>query len=194
MSEENVEQLQRVYAARGTGDFRAGVEVVSRTFGCVWAPCPRSMVSNARVPCLGGIGCDQHFLTGRPREGEMTFGEAIRSGFDHYVKFDGRASRPAFWWWVLFVLLVDIAANLIDLAIGSPYLQRNCGTGALASQPFGVDPQASRHEPFRLVDPDRPDPVDRVDRAAGLLSAAGRCRREPFRASASNGHSSGNTG
>jgi uncharacterized membrane protein YhaH (DUF805 family) len=50
----------------------------------------------------------------------MTFGEAIRSGFDHYVKFDGRAARPAFWWWVLFLLLVDVAANLIDLAIGVP--------------------------------------------------------------------------
>jgi uncharacterized membrane protein YhaH (DUF805 family) len=47
----------------------------------------------------------------------MTFGEAVKSGFDHYVKFDGRASRPAFWWWVLFAFLVGIAANIIDLAI-----------------------------------------------------------------------------
>ena len=61
----------------------------------------------------------------------MTFGEAIRSGFDHYVKFDGRASRPAFWWWVLFVLLVDIAANLIDLAIGAPIFSAIVGLGLL---------------------------------------------------------------
>ena len=47
----------------------------------------------------------------------MTFGEAVRSGFDHYVKFDGRASRPAFWWWVLFAFLVGVAANIIDLGI-----------------------------------------------------------------------------
>ena len=52
----------------------------------------------------------------------MTFGEAVRSGFDHYATFDGRASRPAFWWWVLFAFLVGIAANLIDLAIDAPVL------------------------------------------------------------------------
>lgn len=61
----------------------------------------------------------------------MTFGEAVRSGFDHYATFDGRASRPAFWWWVLFVLLVDIAANLIDFAIGAPIFSAIAGLGLL---------------------------------------------------------------
>ena len=150
------------------------------------------MGSDARVLCFGGIGCDQHFFTNRPREGEMTFGEAIRSGFDHYVKFDGRAARPAFWWWVLFVLLVDIAANLIDLAIGVPIFSAIAGLGLLLPNLSVCNPQASRHEPVRLVDPDRPDPVDRVDRAAGLLPAAGRCRGEPFRASTGNGDRAGN--
>ena len=49
----------------------------------------------------------------------MTFAEAVRSGFDHYVKFDGRASRPAFWWWFLFGLLVGIGATIIDAIIGT---------------------------------------------------------------------------
>jgi uncharacterized membrane protein YhaH (DUF805 family) len=49
----------------------------------------------------------------------MTFGEAVKSGFDHYVKFDGRASRPAFWWWFLFGLLVGIGATIIDAIIGT---------------------------------------------------------------------------
>jgi uncharacterized membrane protein YhaH (DUF805 family) len=61
----------------------------------------------------------------------MTFGEAVRSGFDHYATFDGRASRPAFWWWVLFVFLVGIAANLIDLAIGAPVFTALVGLGLL---------------------------------------------------------------
>lgn len=47
----------------------------------------------------------------------MTFTEAVKSGFDHYVKFDGRASRPAFWWWFLFAILVGIAANIIGVGI-----------------------------------------------------------------------------
>ena len=50
----------------------------------------------------------------------MTFGEAVKSGFDHYVKFDGRASRSMFWWWVLFAILVSIAANIIDAIIWAP--------------------------------------------------------------------------
>jgi uncharacterized membrane protein YhaH (DUF805 family) len=49
----------------------------------------------------------------------MTFTEAVKSGFDHYVKFDGRASRPAYWWWFLFTILVAVAASIIDAAIGS---------------------------------------------------------------------------
>ena len=49
----------------------------------------------------------------------MSFGEAVRSGFDHYVDFSGRASRPAYWWWFLFAILVSAGANIIDLLLGS---------------------------------------------------------------------------
>ena len=47
----------------------------------------------------------------------MSFSEAVKSGFDHYVKFDGRASRPAYWWWFLFVILVGIASGILDAII-----------------------------------------------------------------------------
>ncbi len=49
----------------------------------------------------------------------MTFSEAVKDGFDHYTKFDGRAGRPAYWWWFLFGILVSIGANIIDAIIGS---------------------------------------------------------------------------
>jgi uncharacterized membrane protein YhaH (DUF805 family) len=49
----------------------------------------------------------------------MSFTEAIKSGFDHYVNFDGRASRPAYWWWFLFAILVAIGANIIDAGLGT---------------------------------------------------------------------------
>jgi uncharacterized membrane protein YhaH (DUF805 family) len=49
----------------------------------------------------------------------MGFSDAVRSGFDHYTKFDGRASRPAFWWWTLFALLVGIGASIVDAIIGA---------------------------------------------------------------------------
>ena len=35
-------------------------------------------------------------------------GEAISRGFTNYFTFSGRASRPEYWWWVLFTALVAI--------------------------------------------------------------------------------------
>ncbi len=46
----------------------------------------------------------------------MSFTEAIRSGFANYVNFTGRAVRSEYWYWVLFVSLVGIAAIVLDLA------------------------------------------------------------------------------
>ena len=43
----------------------------------------------------------------------MTFGQAIRSGFQHYVSWKGRASRSEYWWWVLFVVLVTLPFNVL---------------------------------------------------------------------------------
>ncbi len=47
----------------------------------------------------------------------MNFQQAIVSGFRNYVTFSGRAARSEFWYWVLFVLLVNAAANIIDMAM-----------------------------------------------------------------------------
>lgn len=43
----------------------------------------------------------------------MTFGESIRICFSKYAEFNGRASRPEFWWWVLFTVLAGLAAGII---------------------------------------------------------------------------------
>jgi uncharacterized membrane protein YhaH (DUF805 family) len=63
----------------------------------------------------------------------MSFTDAIKSGFDHYAKFDGRASRSMFWWWVLFYVLVLVAANILDAAIfdSSPILSSVASLGLL---------------------------------------------------------------
>jgi uncharacterized membrane protein YhaH (DUF805 family) len=49
----------------------------------------------------------------------MSFTEAIKSGFSNYVNFTGRASRSAFWYWVLFNFLVGLAADAIDFSTAS---------------------------------------------------------------------------
>jgi uncharacterized membrane protein YhaH (DUF805 family) len=44
----------------------------------------------------------------------MNFTEAITSGFQNYFNFSARAQRSAYWYWVLFAVLVSIVASLID--------------------------------------------------------------------------------
>jgi uncharacterized membrane protein YhaH (DUF805 family) len=47
----------------------------------------------------------------------MNFGEAIKSGFQNYVTFSGRAPRSGYWYWVLFAVLVSMASGILDAAI-----------------------------------------------------------------------------
>ena len=102
----------------------------------------------------------------------MTFGEAVKSGFDHYTKFDGRAGRPAYWWWFLFAILVAIGANIIDAIIGSFGVVSGIAALALLLPGLSVfDSTAARHRPHWVVGADRPDPDHRVHRAAHLLPA-----------------------
>lgn len=44
----------------------------------------------------------------------MNFGQAIKSGFSNYVTFSGRVARSEFWYWTLFVVLVTMAAGILD--------------------------------------------------------------------------------
>src|SRR5437016_12962566 len=61
----------------------------------------------------------------------MGFGEAISSGFSNYVRFEGRASRSEFWYWVLFGFLLGIVANIIDAVIGIPLTTSIASLGLL---------------------------------------------------------------
>ncbi len=42
----------------------------------------------------------------------MDFGQAIRTCFNKYATFTGRAGRPEFWWFFLFQIIVVAAASL----------------------------------------------------------------------------------
>ena len=43
----------------------------------------------------------------------MTFQGAIVSGYQNYANFNGRASRSAFWWWMLFQALASTAIGIV---------------------------------------------------------------------------------
>ena len=44
----------------------------------------------------------------------MSFSEAISSALRNYVSFSGRAVRSEYWYFVLFLLIVGIVAELLD--------------------------------------------------------------------------------
>jgi uncharacterized membrane protein YhaH (DUF805 family) len=44
----------------------------------------------------------------------MTFVESIKTCFSKYADFNGRATRPEFWWWALFVFLVSAATSMVS--------------------------------------------------------------------------------
>ncbi len=47
----------------------------------------------------------------------MGFKDTISYCFRNYVGFSGRAARSEYWYWVLFVLLLQIVAWLIDMTL-----------------------------------------------------------------------------
>ncbi len=54
--------------------------------------------------------------------GNMSFMEAIRVCFMKYAEFNGRAARPEFWWFALFVTLVSGALAYVSEAASSIFL------------------------------------------------------------------------
>jgi uncharacterized membrane protein YhaH (DUF805 family) len=47
------------------------------------------------------------------KRGDLSFTEAVQICFRKYADFAGRARRPEYWWWVLFVFLVDLVVNAL---------------------------------------------------------------------------------
>ncbi len=48
----------------------------------------------------------------------MGFGDAIKSGFNNYVTFSGRAARSEFWYWMLFSFIANLVAGIVDGILG----------------------------------------------------------------------------
>ena len=44
----------------------------------------------------------------------MTFTQSVRTCFRKYVTFSGRATRPEYWYFVLFIILGSIVLSVVD--------------------------------------------------------------------------------
>jgi uncharacterized membrane protein YhaH (DUF805 family) len=62
----------------------------------------------------------------------MGIQEAVIVCFTKYVAFEGRATRPEYWWWFLFVLAVSV---ILQIA-GSVALGADSGAGGVLSGLF----------------------------------------------------------
>ncbi len=67
----------------------------------------------------------------------MSFTQAIRTVWSKYATLSGRATRPEYWWWVLFVLLLNIATSIVDVFIIAPALGLE-SFGEFAEQPLSL--------------------------------------------------------
>lgn len=77
-------------------------------------PYPRGRSLVANLPYLHG--------------GSVDFGEAIRQGLRNVFAYRGRASRPAYWWFVLFLVIFDFALEFIFILMNA--LSGGGGSGA----------------------------------------------------------------
>ena len=65
------------------------------------------------------------------------FVDAIKRGFKKYAKFEGRASRGEYWWWVLFTGVIFFVLYVAGIIIGAATIQPN-GQMGTAAIPFFV--------------------------------------------------------
>ena len=54
------------------------------------------------------------FIIALAEKGSMTFIDAVKICFIKYADFNGCASRPEFWWWVLFTAVASIALQAVS--------------------------------------------------------------------------------
>lgn len=67
----------------------------------------------------------------------MTFSESIRTCFSKFVTWQGRAVRSEYWYFVLFCVLSQIAAAVIDGVLGTGFKMTNPMTGMEQSAGYG---------------------------------------------------------
>ncbi len=48
----------------------------------------------------------------------MTFQESVKVCFTKYADFGGRATRPEYWWFFLFIFLVSMALSYVSNTLG----------------------------------------------------------------------------
>jgi uncharacterized membrane protein YhaH (DUF805 family) len=70
----------------------------------------------------GGYAPQQDYQRGYLQGGPVDFQGAIRQQLQNVLNFNGRASRSAYWWYALALLIVDVVLQIISGVAGSSAL------------------------------------------------------------------------
>ena len=68
------------------------------------------------------------------REEFKAMSDAINSVFQNFANFQGRATRSQYWYWILFIYIVDFGVNILERVA----LSHNSILGTLVSLAFIV--------------------------------------------------------
>ncbi len=49
----------------------------------------------------------------------MNFQESVKVCFSKYVEFGGRATRPEYWWFVLFIVVVSLVLSMFSSTLSA---------------------------------------------------------------------------
>ncbi len=61
----------------------------------------------------------------------MSFTDAVKAVLGNYVGFSGRARRSEFWWYVLFLVIVDVVTAILNNVLGTVWVSTIVGLALL---------------------------------------------------------------
>ena len=81
-----------------------------------WLPWGRTANAVPDVPMQPAPAMGR--ATDPARADARTFLGALKDGFARYVDFRTRSSRPQFWWWTLWSVILSVCASILDGMLG----------------------------------------------------------------------------
>lgn len=118
----------------------------------------------------------------------MGFGDAVRTCFQKYVEFKGRASRPEYWWFFLSYAIVYVVGLIIVSSVkGLAFLLWIVLLAYFLPLLAAAVRRLHDTGTLRLVVPDRADPDRRVHHPDRVPRRGGPARLEPVRGSSGHG-------
>ena len=82
--------------------------------------CPQCSNDNPEdAQFCGGCGAalGVSLITSSTPQVIVDFPEAVKLGFQRYIDFSGRSSRAEYWWFTLFIVLVDVIVTAVDTVV-----------------------------------------------------------------------------